>query len=61
MPSTIRIQDLPVEEITALLAQRDTDVTRQQAVAIQEFITDVGSVQKALTAVERLGQLRDVA
>jgi hypothetical protein len=61
MSSTIRIQDLPAEEIAALLAKRDTDVTPQQVVAIQEFITDIGGIQNALAAVEMLGSLRDVA
>lgn len=61
MSSTIRIQDLPAEEIVELLAKSDKDVTPQQAIAIQEFITDIGGVQNALTAVEMLGRLRDVA
>ena len=61
MSSTIHIQDLPAEEIAELLAKSDTDVTPRQAVAIQEFITDVGGVQNALAAVEMLGRLRDVA
>ena len=59
MSSTIRIQDLPAKEIAAMLAQRDTDVTARQAVAIREFIADVGGIQNALAAVEILGQLRD--
>ena len=42
-------------------SKSDKDVTPQQAVAIQEFITDIGGVQNALTAVEMLGRLRDVA
>ena len=61
MSSTIRIQDLPAEEIAALLAKSDKDVTPRQAAAIQEFITEIGGVQNALAAVEMLGQLRDVA
>jgi hypothetical protein len=61
MSNTIRIQDLPADQIAALLAQRDTDVTARQAVAIREFVADVGGIQNALAAVEMLRQLRDAA
>jgi hypothetical protein len=61
MSTKLRIQDLPAEEIAELLAKSDKEVTLRQAVAIQEFITDIGGVQNALAAVEMLGELRDVA
>ena len=61
MPAKIRIQDLPAEEIAALLASSDKDVTREQAVAIREFIEDIGGLKNACAAVETLCDLRDAA
>jgi len=61
MPAKIRIQDLPADEIAALLAKSDKDVTREQAVAIRKFINDIGGLENAYAAVEMLSQLRDAA
>ena len=61
MSSIIRIQDLPAEEIAALLAKDGNDVTPQQVVALQDFIEDVGGMETACAAVEMLSQLRRAA
>ena len=61
MSSIIRIQDLPAKEIAALLAKNDTDVTRQQAAAIRDFVEDIGGLENARAAVQMLSQLRDAA
>ena len=61
MARAIRIQDLPAEEIAALLARKDKDVTPQQAIALQDFIEDIGGLENARAAVEMLSQLRDAA
>ena len=41
MPRTIQIQDLPTEEIAALLAKNGSTLTRDQIVALQEFIDGI--------------------
>lgn len=61
MSSTIHIQDLPAEEIAALLAKSDKDVTPQQAKALRDFIENIGGMDNACAAVEMLSQLRDAA
>ena len=61
MSSIIRIQDLPAEEIAALLAKDGSDVSPQQVVALQEFIEDIGGMENACAAVEMLSQLRRAA
>jgi hypothetical protein len=61
MPSIIRIQDLSAEEIAALLARDGKDVTARQAVALQEFVEDIGGMENANAAVEMLSDLRNAA
>ena len=61
MSAKLRIQDLPAEEIAALLAQDGNDVSPQQAIALQEFIEDIGGMDNACAAVEMLSNLRDAA
>jgi hypothetical protein len=61
MPAKIRLQDLSAKEIAALLARNDKDVTPQQAIALQDFIEDIGGMDNANAAVEMLSQLRRVA
>jgi len=61
MSSIIRVQDLPADEIAALLAQRGSEVSPQQAIALQEFIQEIGGVENARSAVEMLKQLRNAA
>ena len=61
MSAKVRIQDLPAEEIAALLARSDTDVTSQQAAAIRDFVEDIGGLENARAAVQMLSQLRNVA
>ena len=61
MSTTIRIQDLPAEEIAALLARDGNDVSPSQVVALQSFIEDIGGMENANAAVEMLSQLRRAA
>lgn len=61
MSSIIRIQDLPAEEIAALLAKDGSDVSPSQVVALQGFIEDIGGMENACAAVEMLSQLRRAA
>ena len=61
MSAKLRIQDLPAEEIAAALAQDGNDVSPQQAIALQEFIEDIGGMDNACAAVEMLSDLRDAA
>jgi hypothetical protein len=61
MPSTIRIQDLSAKEIAELLAKSDKEVSSQQAVALRDFIEDIGGMDNACAAVEMLGKLNRVA
>ena len=41
MSSIIRIQDLPAEEIAALLAKDGNNVSPRQVVALQDFVEDI--------------------
>jgi hypothetical protein len=59
--STIRIQDLPAEDIAALLSKNDEDLPPQQAAALREFVDDIGGWENACAAVAMLCQLRDSA
>ena len=61
MPDRIRIQGLPAEEIAALLAKNGNGVSPEQAIALQEFIEDIGGLENACAAVEMLSQLRKAA
>jgi hypothetical protein len=61
MPGKIHIQDLPADEIAALLAKDGNGVSPEQAAALQEFIEDIGGLENACAAVEMLSQLRDAA
>ncbi len=61
MPGKPHIQDLPADEIATLLAKDGNDVSPQQAVALQEFIEDIGGLENACAAVEMWSQLRTAA
>jgi hypothetical protein len=61
MPTIIRIQDLSAKEIAELLAKSDKEVSSQQAVALRDFIEDIGGMDNACAAVEMLSQLRRAA
>ena len=57
----IPIEDLPAEEIAALLAKEGSDVSPWQVVALQDFVRDIGGMENASAAVEMLSQLRRAA
>lgn len=61
MSSEIRIQDLPAHQIAHLLATEGKDLTKEQAVALGDFIDRVGGLENALSAVEMLSQLEKTA
>ena len=61
MSSIIRIQDLPAEEIAALLARDGKAVRPPQVVALRQFIEDIGGMENPSAAVEMLSQLRRAA
>jgi hypothetical protein len=61
MPSHIRIQDLAADEIAELLAAEGSDLTEKQAADLRDFITRVGGLENAYSAVEMLGQLEKAA
>ncbi|MCH5375688.1 MAG: hypothetical protein JJ992_17085 [Planctomycetes bacterium] len=61
MSDTIRIQDLPTDEIIALLARDGSELTPQQVVALQEFVDNIGGIENAFAAVEMLSELEDAA
>ena len=61
MSATIRIQDLPAEEIATLLAKDGNDVSPRQVVALRQFVEDIGGMENACAAGDMLSQLRRAA
>ncbi len=61
MSHEIRIQDLTASEIAELLAEDGRPLTRQQAVALRQFVEDIGGVENAFAAVEMLDELERAA
>jgi len=57
VPDHIRIQDLAADEIAELLAMEGSDLTESQAADLRDFVTKVGGLQNAYSAVEMLSQL----
>ena len=61
MSNYIRIQDLPADEIAELLAMEGSDLTEEQAADLRDFITRVGGLENACSAVEMLSRLEKAA
>jgi len=61
MSDQIRIQDLAADEIAELLAMEGSDLTEEQAADLRDFITRVGGLENAYSAVEMLSQLEKAA
>ncbi len=61
MSDTIRIQDLAADEIRELLTEEGSELDEQQAAALQEFITEIGGLENALSAIAMLSELEDAA
>jgi hypothetical protein len=61
MSETIRIQDLAVDEIRELLTEEGRAVDDQQAAALRDFITEIGGLENALSAMAMLDELEDAA
>jgi len=60
-PETIRIQDLAVDEIRELLTEEGRVVDDQQAAALRDFITEIGGLENALSAMALLDELEHAA
>ena len=61
MSNHIRIQDLAADEIAELLATEGSDLTEEQAADLQDFITRVGGLENAYSAVQMLSQSEKAA
>jgi len=61
MPHELRVQDLTAVEIADLLAEDGSQLSYEQAVALQRFIEDIGGVENAYAAVAMLGELEEAA
>ena len=61
MSDTIRIQDLAADEIRELLTEEGSELDEQQAAALQEFITEIGGLENALSAIAMLSEMEEAA
>ncbi len=61
MDDEIEIQDLAAEEIRELLLEGGSELDEQQAVALKQFIEDIGGLENALAAVAMLDVLEKAA
>ncbi|MCU0982534.1 MAG: hypothetical protein MUF25_25535 [Pirellulaceae bacterium] len=61
MSYELRIQDLSAAEIAELLAEDGSQLSSQQAAALQRFVEDIGGLENAFAAVEMLGELEEAA
>jgi hypothetical protein len=61
MSDSIRIQDLPADEIADLLAEDGNDLSAHQVIALRQFIEDIGGIDNAFAAVQMLSELEDAA
>jgi hypothetical protein len=57
----IRIQNLAADEIAELLVAEGSALTEEQAADLRDFITRVGGLENAYSAVEMLNQLEKAA
>lgn len=57
MDDEIEIQDLEAYEIRELLLDQGSEVDEEQAVAIKQFIKEIGGLENALAAVDMLDGL----
>jgi len=53
--------DFVIDELRAALAEEGSDVTRDQIVALHDFIDQVGSLEEAALALEILDELQKAA
>ena len=61
MPYEIRVQDLSAMEMAEILAAEGSELTADEAAALQKFIEDIGGLENAYAAVEMLGELEQAA
>jgi hypothetical protein len=61
MPAPLRIQDLPAEEIAALLENQGHNVPASLAADLKIFIDEIGGLENACAAVEMLCELEAAA
>ena len=53
--------NLVIDELRAVLFQEGSDLTRDQIIALHEFIDQVGSVDEAAQALEVVDELGEAA
>lgn len=61
MDDEYRIEDLAADELAELLAEEGADLNDDQALALKQFIEQIGGFENALLAVEMLGQIEKAA
>ena len=61
MTYTRPIKELPADQIKAVLASGQDDLTDHQILAIKEFVDEIGGIENALMAVKLLCELEDAA
>ena len=61
MLDRIRIQDLETDEIRELLLEDGNGLDEQQAVALKQFVEDIGGMENALAALAMLDELEKAA
>lgn len=61
MAEPLRIEDLPVEQLRAILTSDGRQLDEEQVRAIRRFIRRVGGLENARLAVAMLSQLEDAA
>lgn len=57
----VSIEDLAIDEIRELLLEAGAEITREQAEQLARFITQAGSLENALDAVQQLAGQRKAA
>jgi len=55
------VQDLNATEIAEILAADGSQLTPDEAAALQKFIEDIGGFENAFAAVDMLGELEHAA
>jgi len=61
MDDEIRIQDLTTDVIRERLLEEGSELNEQQAVALKQFIEDIGGPENALATIAVLDRLEEVA
>ena len=46
--------ELSIDDLRAVLAEHGTDLTQEQALALRDFIDEIGDLDEAILALEQL-------